>query len=205
MAEQETQEEVYETAELDNAENDADEGIADEGGEQEQNTTTKKKREAAPLVREAGKSLLPFTRVQKIIKADKDIPIIARDATFLISLATEEFIKRLCQAGQRTAEREKRTTVQNKDLVTIVRKADEFLFLEEIISSSEPQTKRVPKAAAAKTTEPTTAQSGPTLLDQFIKTSDTTKSTDDSQLAIQSQEVVINEDGTMESLEGTQS
>lgn len=46
----------------------------------------------------------------------QDIPIIAKDATFLISLATEEFIKRLCEAAQIVAERDKRATVQHKDL-----------------------------------------------------------------------------------------
>ena len=42
--------------------------------------------------------------------------MIARDATFLISLAAEEFIRRFVQAGQRVAEREKRATVQHRDL-----------------------------------------------------------------------------------------
>lgn len=82
--------------------------------------------------------------------SSQDIPIIARDATFLISLAAEEFIKRLCQAGQKAAEKERRTTVQHKDLgehrtlefisllfltnnldpATVVRRADEFMFLD---------------------------------------------------------------------------
>ncbi|KAG5341123.1 hypothetical protein C0989_011346 [Termitomyces sp. Mn162] len=85
------------------------------------------RKEHVVLVREAGKSLLPFARVQKIIKADKvasqvarillEIPIVAKDATFLISLATEEFIKRRTEAGKMVAEREKRATVQHKDIV----------------------------------------------------------------------------------------
>ena len=71
----------------------------------------------------------------------------AKEATFLISLATEEFVKRICQASQRIAEREKRATVQQRDIgtsrfasrdimakihnaATVVRKADEFIFLE---------------------------------------------------------------------------
>lgn len=49
----------------------------------------------------------------------QDIPLIAKDATFLISLATEEFIKRLSEAGRRVAEREKRSTVQHKDIGAI--------------------------------------------------------------------------------------
>ncbi|KAJ3896937.1 hypothetical protein GG344DRAFT_71882 [Lentinula edodes] len=130
----------------------------------------RERKETAHLVRDSGKSLLPFSRVQKIIKADKDIPIIARDATFLISLAAEEFIKRLCQAGQKAAEKERRTTVQHKDLATVVRRADEFMFLDEIISLNQPEPqKRVPKALAANGTV-LPAGSGPTLLDSFVKT-----------------------------------
>ena len=48
----------------------------------------------------------------------QEIPIVAKEATFLISLATEEFVKRLCQASQRVAEREKRATVQQRDIGT---------------------------------------------------------------------------------------
>ena len=68
--------------------------------------------------------------------------------TFLISVATEEFIKRLCEAARANALKEKRATVQQKDLglfftntvlssnlqisfsAAVVRRADEFLFLE---------------------------------------------------------------------------
>ncbi|KAF8635851.1 hypothetical protein AX15_000043 [Amanita polypyramis BW_CC] len=147
-------------------------------------------KEPVVVTRDPGKSLLPFSRVQKIIKADKEIPIVAKDATFLISLATEEFIKRLCQASQVVAEREKRATVQHRDIATIVRKADEFLFLEELIpwTTSDPPPKR-------KIGKPRDAKEGinaaPTLLDQFMKTSkkDGEKAEDNS--------VVTNEDGTM--------
>ncbi|KAG6831653.1 hypothetical protein H0H87_004603 [Tephrocybe sp. NHM501043] len=119
---------------------------ADDAPQQEKKKRTYTRREPGGLVREPGKSLLPFSRVQKIIKADKEIPIIAKDATFLISLATEEFIKRLVEASKMVAEREKRATVQHKDIgvslthlirepyscspATVVRRADEFLFLE---------------------------------------------------------------------------
>ncbi|TFK70373.1 histone-fold-containing protein, partial [Pluteus cervinus] len=90
----------------------------------------KERKEPIVLVREPGKSLLPFSRVQKVVRADKDIPMVAKEAVFLISLATEEFIRRLSQYAQRTAERERRATVQHKDIATVVRREDEFLFLE---------------------------------------------------------------------------
>ncbi|KAL1707523.1 hypothetical protein EV121DRAFT_288399 [Schizophyllum commune] len=132
----------------------------------------KKKRKApAPEAeREPGKTLLPFTRVQKIIKADKEIQMIARDATFLISLAAEEFIRRFVQAGQRVAEREKRATVQHRDLATVVRKADEFIFLEEIIpwTSPDPAPKRGKKQKEDEEAKKNAAAAPPTILDTFV-------------------------------------
>ncbi|KAI6039682.1 histone-like transcription factor (CBF/NF-Y) and archaeal histone-domain-containing protein [Pisolithus marmoratus] len=121
--------------------------------------TTKETRE-----REPGKSVLPLARVQKIIKADKDVPMVARDAAFLISMATEEFIKRLAQASQKVSEREKRSTVQQRDVASVTRRAEEFFFLDEIISGPQPATaKRKPKALQAEQPEE------PTLLDRFMK------------------------------------
>ncbi|KLO05925.1 hypothetical protein SCHPADRAFT_838704 [Schizopora paradoxa] len=79
---------------------------------------------------EVGRSAFPITRVQKILKADKELPIIAREAVFAISVATEEFIKQICSASQKQAEREKRTTVQKKDIVTVSKRAEEYWFLE---------------------------------------------------------------------------
>jgi len=105
----------------------------DESLDQPKGKTTAKPTVA--LVREPGKSLLPISRVQKIMKADKvcgyralhplststsfqELPMVAKEATFLISLATEEFIKRFSEASQRIAHREKRVTVQQRDLGT---------------------------------------------------------------------------------------
>jgi histone H3/H4 len=93
----------------------------------------RKKEDRVQRNREAGKSLLPIARVQKIVKADKarwharwtiirnwravqDIPIVSKEAIFVISLATEEFIKRLSEASQRVASREKRLTVLQRDI-----------------------------------------------------------------------------------------
>ncbi|KAH9480544.1 DNA polymerase epsilon subunit C [Psilocybe cubensis] len=143
----------------------------------------REKREAVELEREPGKTLLPFSRVQKIIKADKEIPIVAKEATFLIALATEEFIKRLCEASQHVAHREKRSTVQHKDLATVARRADEFLFLEEIMLWTSAD-------APAKRTKPKTTVGGKTtMLDKFV-----TKDADEDG---EEEEVIMNEDGTM--------
>ena len=42
--------------------------------------------------------------------------MVQREAAFLVSRATEDFIQRIAEAAQRVAERERRTTVQAKDL-----------------------------------------------------------------------------------------
>ncbi|KAI9568386.1 hypothetical protein HD554DRAFT_2205063 [Boletus coccyginus] len=136
--------------------------------------------------REPGKSVLPFSRVQRIIKADKELPMVARDATLLISLATEEFIKRLSQACQSLAEREKRATVQQKDVATIVRRADEFLFLDEIIGSQESTGRRKPQKAKVDAEAPSDQDQSQPTLRNFMQRTDENEDN-----------IVMNEDGAM--------
>ncbi|KAJ6512028.1 hypothetical protein C8R47DRAFT_1093188 [Mycena vitilis] len=147
----------------------------------------RERREPAKVERPPGKTLLPISKVQHIIKADKDIAIVAKEATFLICCATEEFIKRLGEASMALAEREKRTTLQYKDMATVVRKADEFLFLEEIIPWSLPGGHDAP--APKRKVKPSNIPTGaPTLLDQFV-----VKPTE----AGEEPRIIVNEDGTM--------
>ncbi len=103
---------------------------------------TKKRKPRDPQsnapVHTSGKSVFPVSRVQKILKADKvrlhlshyvqanehltrlqqELPQVSREAVLLISLATEEFVKRLAEASHRLAVRESRLTVQRKDVGT---------------------------------------------------------------------------------------
>ena len=44
--------------------------------------------------------------------------MVSREAVLLISLATEEFVKRISEASHRLAHRENRLTVQRKDIGT---------------------------------------------------------------------------------------
>ncbi|KAJ8586789.1 histone-fold-containing protein [Rhizopogon salebrosus TDB-379] len=168
--------------------------VVDEGPPDETDTgaLTKKRKDKEPAhrERELGKSLLPFSRVQKIIKADKELPIIARDATFLISLATEEFIRRLSEACQKLAEREKRATVQQKDIASVVRRAEEFMFLDEIIAfqRTEPPQKRKPRAL-----ENEESQGEPTMLDRFVTRGEESQDPDNPPPA----DIVMDEDGAM--------
>jgi hypothetical protein len=73
--------------------------------------------------------------------------MVSREAAFLISLATEEFIKRIVAETRKVAVRDKRSILQQKDLgivgsfplrstnkschlATVVRRVDEFVFLD---------------------------------------------------------------------------
>ncbi|EPQ54735.1 hypothetical protein GLOTRDRAFT_29077, partial [Gloeophyllum trabeum ATCC 11539] len=91
------------------------------------------KRERKPptaYARPLGTSPLPIARVQKILKADEELVMVQREAVLAIAIATEQFVKRLMEAVHRVALRERRTTVQQRDMLSVVRRADEFLFLD---------------------------------------------------------------------------
>ncbi|KIM25809.1 hypothetical protein M408DRAFT_330993 [Serendipita vermifera MAFF 305830] len=83
-----------------------------------------------------GKSLFPVARVQKILKADTELAGIAKDAVFLVSIATERFIARVSEAAKSQAGREKRTTVQRKDILTVTRREAEYYFLGDILGEA---------------------------------------------------------------------
>ncbi|KAH9891727.1 histone-fold-containing protein [Cubamyces lactineus] len=171
----------------------------------------KKAKASEGLVREPGKSVLPYSRVQKILKADRDLVMVQREAAFLISRATEEFIGRFAEAAQKLAERERRTTVQAKDIVATVRRADEFAFLEELFpwadlgrskpADGEEDKRRKPGKSRGNANESQgEKKDGTTTLDRFMsKTTADTQETEefggDSQPA--DMDFVMNEDGTM--------
>ncbi|KAI0094516.1 hypothetical protein BDY19DRAFT_1044321 [Irpex rosettiformis] len=161
--------------------------------------------QANAIVNVPGKSLFPVSRVQKILKADKDLPMVSREAVLLISLATEEFVKRLAEASHRLAVRENRLTVQRKDVASICRRADEFFFLEELIPLYEPEPagKRKPKALQQRDKAGESISGKTKTLDQFAFKSKTNASMSQGDEigsegpAGGDEDVVMNEDGTM--------
>ncbi|OCH91893.1 hypothetical protein OBBRIDRAFT_727982 [Obba rivulosa] len=153
----------------------------------------KPKGEASVLIRQPGKSLLPYSRVHKVLKADEELPRIPKEVVHLISLATEEFTKRLAAATQRAAEREGRATIIHRDVAALVRRASEYIFLEEIIPWSAPQPPAQRKPKALQSAKGANNQA-PTILDHFI-----TKNSKEGE-SIENESggtVVLNEDGTM--------
>ncbi|KAL0960821.1 hypothetical protein HGRIS_005840 [Hohenbuehelia grisea] len=89
--------------------------------------------EKQKLDRTPGKSLLPFARVQKILKADEDLPPVSKEVTHMISVACEEFLRLISKAAHELTVEDERTTLLHRDLASIVRREDKFLFLKEII------------------------------------------------------------------------
>lgn len=148
---------------------------SDRDDERDSKQIENKKKEPDTLERPAGHSTLPMSRVQKILKADEELPTIAKEAAFIISLAAEEFIKRLSEAAQRVAERERRTTVQSRDLATVIRKADEFVFLEELVPFLMSPSASTPSSGKRGATNLKSAKPGlnvkdkSMLLEQFVK------------------------------------
>ncbi|KAI0004500.1 histone-fold-containing protein [Russula compacta] len=146
----------------------------------------------AALVREPGRSLLPISRVQKIMKADKELPTVSKEAAFLVSLATEEFIKRLSEASHHIAHREKRVTVQQRDIASVTRRADEFLFLEEIIPWPDTSDTLARRKLQGPVKSTATLTGGNRSMSDFVK------SNAGSEHKIHGVDVVMNEDGTMQ-------
>ncbi|KAJ5457693.1 hypothetical protein N7475_009081 [Penicillium sp. IBT 31633x] len=82
-----------------------------------------------------GQSALPISRIKKIIQLDEDIAQCSNNATFVIAMATEMFIKYLAEQGHNVAkaERKPRKTVQYKDLAAAVSHTDNLEFLADVI------------------------------------------------------------------------
>lgn len=74
--------------------------------------------------------------VRKIMDADRELTGVTKEAVFLVSIATEEFLKRLAISAQRQANRSGRSTVQYKDMATVVKRSEEFMFLEGTFPTS---------------------------------------------------------------------
>ena len=80
-----------------------------------------------------GVSVFPTARVSRIIKADRDVDICSKEATFLISIATEIFIKKLTDHAYTNAKLDKRKHIFYKDLSRAVQTTDSLEFLKDVI------------------------------------------------------------------------
>ncbi|CCM01870.1 uncharacterized protein FIBRA_03941 [Fibroporia radiculosa] len=78
-----------------------------------------------------GHTLIPTSRVENILHADGGGGHMSKEALFMLSVATEEFVKRLAEAGQRIANSSRRSVLLSPASVT--RNYPEFTFLNDMI------------------------------------------------------------------------
>lgn len=81
--------------------------------------------------------LLPLARVKKIIKSDPDVNMVASDSCLLIAKSTELFLTQLVERSFAYAQREKRRTLQYKDVANAVNISDNLFFLSDVIPAQK--------------------------------------------------------------------
>lgn len=99
-----------------------------------------------------GQTLLPLSRVKKIIGVDQDIAICSNNAAFVITLATEMFIQHLTNEAHNMAKAEKkpRRNIQYKDIAHAVSARDNLEFLEDVVPKTTPYSQIKSQAAAQR-------------------------------------------------------
>ncbi|KAH9814846.1 hypothetical protein DFH28DRAFT_1126772 [Melampsora americana] len=88
--------------------------------------------------KKVGTTILPVTRVTRAAKQDKDIKIVSKEAVFLISIATEFFVRKLTDSAFLNAKLEKRVFVKYNDVAKAVQANDEYIWLDDVIPLSKP-------------------------------------------------------------------
>ncbi|PKU73406.1 Nuclear transcription factor Y subunit C-3 [Dendrobium catenatum] len=75
---------------------------------------------------------IPLARIKKIMKADKDVRMIAAEAPIVLTRACEMFIFELTRRAWAHAEQNKRRTLQKNDIAAVLTKTNMYDFLAEI-------------------------------------------------------------------------
>ncbi|KAL1410846.1 hypothetical protein Q8F55_001789 [Vanrija albida] len=104
-----------------------------EGGERPQKKKRIIKSRQSLAEKKIGTTLFPLSRIKRIIKADKELDMMSSEATFLVAVATEYFIKHFMEEGYMKARLEKRRIVNYKDMANVVERSEEFEFLKDVI------------------------------------------------------------------------
>ncbi|XP_074353975.1 uncharacterized protein LOC141692916 [Apium graveolens] len=76
---------------------------------------------------------LPISPIKRIMKADKDVKMIAKETAAVFAKACEMFILDLTSQAWINTEADGRRIVQNKDLAAAISKTDLYDFLEDVI------------------------------------------------------------------------
>ncbi|KAG6886961.1 hypothetical protein C0992_001433 [Termitomyces sp. T32_za158] len=120
---------------------------------------------AAAAHRIPGHSLLPAVRLENIVSADGVTGnlSLSKEGLFILSVAAEEFIKKMAQAGHLRATNERRAAVDYSDMCAATQQYQEFMFLKETIPVpiplSEAITLRAQREKEAQESDPTAPSS----------------------------------------------
>jgi len=97
---------------------------------------------------------VPQARVTRILRCNKDIGKISRDACFLVGKATEDFLEQCVADASRVTARSGRKTIMMRDIITSMREAKNpdalQIFLDEFQPLREPKAVPSKKATASK-------------------------------------------------------
>ncbi|KZT12022.1 uncharacterized protein LAESUDRAFT_163378 [Laetiporus sulphureus 93-53] len=90
--------------------------------------------------RTPGHTLIPATRIENILHADGAGAHMSKEALFMLSVAAEEFVKRLAQAGQHIAETQNHSVVSYRDVAYAAQARQDFQFIRDMIPPPIPLT-----------------------------------------------------------------
>ncbi|TFY79460.1 hypothetical protein EWM64_g4556, partial [Hericium alpestre] len=88
-------------------------------------------------VRIPGQTLIPQVRLENILRADGETGPMSKEAIFVLSIATEEFIQRLIRAGHANTSAAKRNIINYRDMASAVPHQG-LSFLEDTIPTPIP-------------------------------------------------------------------
>lgn len=89
---------------------------------------------------------LPYARIKKIMKADRDVRMVSAEAPVLFAKACEMFIMELTMKAWANAEDHRRRILQKSDIASAISKTDVFDFLEDIV----PRDVGIPRSSIAQ-------------------------------------------------------
>ncbi|KAI0354936.1 hypothetical protein OH77DRAFT_1425537 [Trametes cingulata] len=116
---------------LDSGLDDEEDGMEPEPEEDESPSVMKGRRKLG--VRAPGHTLVPQDKLDNILQAEGAGPHMSKEAVYMLSIATEEFIKKLAEAGYRKTVSENRQHIQYRDLANVTAQQSAFKFLQDTI------------------------------------------------------------------------
>ncbi|KAI0822256.1 hypothetical protein BC628DRAFT_1340865 [Trametes gibbosa] len=116
---------------LDSGLDDEEEEMEPEVEEDESTSSAKGRKKLG--VRVPGHTLIPQDKLDNILQAEGAGQHMSKEAVFMLSAATEEFVKKLAEAGYDHTLSENRQHVQYRDMSSLTHQRPEYKFLEDTI------------------------------------------------------------------------